>query len=33
MKVCWNHAIEEQRLAALVDATRDAKQRERYRAC
>jgi transposase len=31
MKVCWKDATDEQRLAALVDATRDAKQRDRYR--
>lgn len=31
MKVHWKDADDEQRLAALVDATRDAKQRDRYR--
>jgi hypothetical protein len=31
MKVCWKDAADEQRLAALVDAARDAKQRDRYR--
>ena len=31
MKVQWKDASDGQRLAALVDATRDAKQRDRYR--
>jgi transposase len=31
MKVHWKDAADEPRLAALVDATRDAKQRDRYR--
>jgi len=31
MKVHWREAADEQRLAALVDVTRDAKQRDRYR--
>jgi len=31
MKVHWKDAADEQRLAALVDAARDAKQRDRYR--
>jgi transposase len=31
MKVCWKEAADELRLAGLVDATRDAKQRDRYR--
>jgi transposase len=31
MKVHWKDATDEQRLAALVEATRDAKQRDRYR--
>jgi transposase len=31
MKVQWTDAADERRLAALVDATRDAKQRDRYR--
>jgi transposase len=32
MKVDWKDAADAQRLATLVDATRDAKQRDRYRA-
>lgn len=31
MRVQWKDAADPQRLAALVDATRDAKQRDRYR--
>jgi transposase len=31
MKVDWKNPDDAQRLAALVDATRDAKQRDRYR--
>jgi len=31
MNVQWKDAVDQQRLAALVDATRDAKQRDRYR--
>ena len=31
MKVHWKDVADEQRLAALVDGTRDAKQRDRYR--
>ena len=31
MNVQWKDAADPQRLAALVDATRDAKQRDRYR--